>query len=155
MTAILTLADIAYCAALIDNLAALRSRDVEGSELPVVQISGKHPVLPWLGEVTGTRVIPTRRAYSRHQCTEHCPDRHAHLTSTSARWSVTGMRATIVLAACEPHMRVQAAAARRLVDLGLRVQYQGQVVNDMAARGWPVPDLAEHTRARVPLAVTR
>ena len=144
-------ADIAYCAALLDNLAALRTRDFQGSELPVVQISGRHGVLPWLGEITGTRVIPTRRAYTKHNCTAHCPDRHADITSESARWSITGMRATIVLAACEPFMRVQAVDARRLIDLGMQVQYQGQVVVDMRERGWPIPELEPHVRARVPI----
>lgn len=153
----LPVADLGYVAALIDALAALRARTVpdSGTEVPVVQISGKHAVLPWLGEITGTRVVETRRAYTKHNCTTHCPDRHADITSVSYRWSVTGMKATIVLAAVEPYLRAQAADARRLIDLGLGVHYQGQTVNDMAARGWPIPDLTPHSRARVPLAVAQ
>lgn len=145
--------DIAYAAAILDNVAALRTRDHQGSTLPVVQVSGKYGSLVWLGEITGTKVVETRRQFTRHNCTEHCPDRHADIVSRSFRWSVTGIRAAIVLAACEPYMRVQAAAARRLVDLGLALAYQGQVVNDMGALGWPIPDLAPHPRARVPLAL--
>lgn len=151
----LTTADIAYTAALIDNLAALRTRDYQGATLPVVQVSGRYGSLAWLGEVTGTKVIETRRQYARHNCTDHCPDRHADITSKSYRWSVTGVRAAILLANCEPFMRVQAATARQLVDLGLAVSYKGNVVNDMHALGWVTPDLPAHPRARVPLTVAR
>jgi len=151
----LTTADVAYAAALIDNLAALRSREVSGSVLPVVQVSGRYGSLAWLGEITGTKVIETGRQYTKHNCTTHCPDRHADITSRSYRWTLTGIRAAIVLANCAPHMRVQAATARRLVDAGLAVSYQGQVVNDMHARGWEIPDLTPHPRARVPLALAR
>ena len=147
--------DIAYAAALIDNVAALRTRDYQGSTLPVVQVSGRYGSLVWLGEVTGTKVVETRRQFTRHNCTQHCPDRHADIVSRSFRWSVTGIRAAIVLANIEPFMRVQAATARRLIDLGLAVAYQGQVVNDMAALGWTIPDLPVHPRARVPLALAR
>lgn len=147
----MTEADIAYMAALLDNMAALRSRSLGPSVLPVIQISGKHAILDWVASVTGTKVIPTVRSYTRHQCTEHCPDRHNHLESSSRRWSVTGMRATIILAACEPFMKVQGATARSLIDAGLGVQYQGQVVNDMRDRGWPIPELSPHERARIPL----
>jgi hypothetical protein len=59
------------------------------------------------------------------------------------------MRATIVLHTCLPFLRVQQVEARQLVDAGLGVQYQGQVVVDMRRRGWSVPDLEPHTRARV------
>lgn len=149
----LSTADIAYAAAIIDNLAALRTRELATSVLPVVQVSGKYGSLAWLGELTGTKVVETRRTYLRHQCNEHCPAPHAHIESRSARWSVTGMRATIVLYTVEPFLRVQAAAARDLVAAGLAVQYQGQVVNEMHSLGWALPELPHHPRARVPLAL--
>lgn len=151
MDVTLSKADLAYCAALIDNLAALRTRRAGPSDLPVIQVSGKWGVLSWLGEITGTKVIETRRKYTRHNCTEHCPDRHAEIVSRSGRWSITGMRAVIVLLNCEPYLRVQAARARELIDAGLAASYQGSVVNDMAKRGWAIPPLPEHPRARVPL----
>lgn len=144
-------ADLAYAAAIIDNLATLRVREYRDSTLPVVEVSGRYGALPWLGQLTGVRVIPTNRSYQRHGCAEHCPDRHLHIESTSCRWSVTGMRATIVLAAVEPHLRMQAVDARLLIDAGLRVQYQSQVVVDMRERGWPIPELPEHTHPRVKL----
>jgi hypothetical protein len=147
----LSQADVAYCAALIDNLAALRTRQVGPSTLPVVQVSGKWGVLSWLAEITGTKVIETRRKYTRHNCTEHCPSRHSDITSRSGRWSITGMRAVIVLLNCEKYMRVQESRARELIDAGLAATYQGQVVNDMRRRGWEIPPLAEHPRARVPI----
>lgn len=148
----LTTADVAYAAAIIDNLAALRTREIGGgSTLPVVQVSGKFGSLLWLGEITGTRVIETSRKYTRHLCTEHCPAAHSEIESRSGRWTVTGMRATIMLYNVQRYLRVQAAAARQLIDAGLGVQYQGQVVNDMRKRGWDIPDLAPHPRARVSL----
>lgn len=147
----LSTADIAYAAAIIDNLAVLRAREYRNTTLPVVEVSGRHGALPWLGELTGVRVIPTARSYLRHGCAEHCPTKHQHIESASFRWSVTGTRATIVLAAVEPYLRVQAAKARELVEAGLAVQYQGQVVNDLREHGWPIPALPEHPRARVPL----
>lgn len=147
----LSTADVAYCAALIDNLAALRARTLGPSTLPVVQVSGKWSSLSWLADLTGTKLIETNRKFSRHNCVEHCPDRHAHIESRSARWSITGMRATIVLANCEPYLRVQAPKARELIDHGLGVQYQGQVVRDMRQRGWVIPELTPHPRARIPI----
>jgi hypothetical protein len=147
----LTTADVAYAAALIDNLAALRTREVGPSVLPVIQVSGRYGSLMWLGEVTGTKVIETSRKYQRHNCEEHCPTPHQSVESRSGRWSATGMRATIILANCEPFLRVQGERARDLIDAGLGVQYQGQVVNDMARRGWAIPDLPEHTHPRVRL----
>lgn len=151
----LGVAELGYVAAVIDNLAALRTRDLGPSVLPVVQVSGRYGALSWLGEITGTKIIPTNRRYTRHNCTEHCPDRHAEIVSSSARWSLTGMRATIVLAAVEPYLRVQAARARELIDAGLGVQFQTTVVNDMAQLGWPIPALEPHPRARFPLEVVR
>lgn len=150
---LLTQTDIAYCAAILDNSAALRSRALGPSLLPVIQVSGRYPALEWLGEITGTKVIDTRRGYSRHNCTEHCPDRHAHIQSESRRWTVTGMRATIVLVNVLPYLRYQCDRAQVLLEQGLSVQYQGQVVNEMASLGWQIPDLPEHSRARVPLTV--
>lgn len=145
--------DIAYCAAVLDNLAVFRQRGTSASQLPVIQISGKLQVLSWLGQVTGTKVIETRRGYTKHMCTQHCPDRHADIRSTSGRWSVTGMRATIVLTNVLPYLRFQRQKAQELIDLGLQASYQGQVVNEMSQLGWSIPELPLHARARVPLTV--
>ena len=55
----LTVADLAYIAALIDTRGALTSRTVRDAVLPQVAISGRpFPALQWLGEVTGVRVVP-------------------------------------------------------------------------------------------------
>jgi hypothetical protein len=146
-------ADLAYAAALIDNLASLRVRTLGQSRLPVVEISGKYAGLPWLGEVTGTKVVETKRNYSRHNCTQHCPSAHAEIKSYSMRWSITGMRASIVLHNVLPFLRVQADDAHALMDYGLTLSYKGQVVNDLAKIGWKIPDLPAHPRARVPLEI--
>lgn len=149
----LSATDLSYAAALLDNFAVLRLRETAASSLPVVMASGKHPSIPWLGEITGTKVIETRRGYTKHMCTQHCPDRHADITSLSKRWSVTGMRATIMLSNVLPYLRFQSEKARELIEVGLQVQYQGQVVNEMQILGWSIPELAQHARARVPLTV--
>jgi hypothetical protein len=145
----LAVADLAYAAALVDTLAALRTRKVGPSELPVVQVSGRVDVTAWLAEVTGTKVIPTHRKYNRMDCVEHCPERHTHIVSESGRWEVNGARATIMLIAIEPYLRVKGAEARRLIDFGLASGYKTNVINDMATRGWPIPELREQPRARL------
>ena len=129
-------ADKAYIAALIDSLGKLTSRVVHRDELPVVSIQGKHAVLPWLAEVTGVRVMELEKNYTRHQCTEHCPDKHMPIESWTYRWQVTGARAAVVLSNVEPYLRLQAAGARRLIDMAQAVEFKPPTVQDMLDRGW-------------------
>lgn len=140
----MTPADLAYIGALVDNLGKLTTRVVTRDELPVLTIQGKHAVLPWLAEVTGVRLIELDKSYSRHQCSEHCPDKHMPIESWTHRWQVTGARAIVVLYNVEPYMRVQDHEARVLLRLGGLVQVKGTTMNDMARLGWatPVPAVA-------------
>jgi hypothetical protein len=132
--------DFAYVAALVDNLGKLSSRVVHRDELPVVTIQGKHAALPWLAEVSGVQLMQLDKSYTRHQCSEHCPDKHMPIDSWTHRWQVTGARAIVVLWNVEPYMRAQAAEARRLLRLGGLVAVKGTTIFDMAERGWPLPD---------------
>lgn len=143
--------DLAYTAALVDMHGALTVRAVRGTELPQITIQGKFAVLPWLAEITGVKIIEVIKGYSKHQCSDHCPDRHMEIQSVSYRWQLTGTRAVVVLHNIEPFLRQAGPAARRLIDTGLSNGYQTTVANDMHARGWELPTLREQPRARVSL----
>lgn len=140
-------ADLAYVAALVDTLGKLTTRVVNRDELPVVTIQGKHAILPWLAEATGVKIMRLDRNYTRHQCSEHCPDRHMGIESWTYRWQLTGARAVALLAAIEPHLRLQGREARRLVEVGRGVVFKPATVADMGRRGWVAPELAGHLSA--------
>ena len=142
-------ADLAYAAALIDSFAVLTTRRVGEAELPQVTIQGKVAALPWLAEVSGVKVIEVAKDYARHQCSEHCPDRHTRIESTTRRWQLTGARATVVLYSVEPYLRVQARTARGLVEVGQGLGFKTDVVNDMTRLGWTIPELRSQPRARI------
>lgn len=134
--------DRAYVAALLDAFGRLTSRALStGVELPEVSIQGRVAALDWLAEVTGTKVVEIPKGYNKHQCAEHCTERHTRVDSMTRRWVVTGARATIVLHNVEPFLRVHGALARNLVWVGQRVGYKDAVARDMAGRGWTVPEL--------------
>lgn len=141
--------DFAYAAGLIDALGVLTLRAQPGtlSDLPVVTISGNPVAVGWLAERTGTKVVQTKRDYTRHRCTEHCPEAHDQIVSTSSRWSVTGTRATIVLHTVMPYLRAQHEMATELVARGLTIGWKGSVVADMTALGWSVPELKTQPRS--------
>lgn len=149
----LSQADLAYIAALLDAFALLRLRDVNGTSLPQVTIQSKRVAsLDWLAEVTGVAVMGISKDFHRHQCTDHCPTKHTRIEAKTRRWQLTGARATIVLHAVEPFMRVQGREARLLVEEGLTIGYKTDVVNEMRALGWAIPELKEQPRARVAVA---
>lgn len=153
----MTEGDLVYAAALVDTMAALKVRRTAGQDLPALILQGsKHRgrAVSWLCEATGSKVTAIHRDYNRPNCVHHCPQPHVHVESDSGvRWSVTGMKATIVLAAVMPFLRFQREDAEKLIKLGLQVGYSTSVVNDMARRGWPIPELKHQRRARVALAV--
>lgn len=147
-------ADLAYAAALVDTFATLKLRALpSGTDLPEVVLQGKRiAALDWLAAVTGSKVAVIGKDFHRHQCSEHCPDKHTRIESSTRRLVLSGARATIVLHALAPFMRVQGAEARRLADAGRVLGYKTNVVNDMRRLGWAVPELREQPRARVVLA---
>lgn len=138
-----SVADKAYLAAIVDTLANLRTRTTERSVLPEVQVNCPNlDLLAWLGQVTGTAHFQTRRDYLRHVCTDHCPSAHAHVRSTSGRWSVTGTRATVLLIGVAPYLRLRTGEAEELIGVGLAAGWKPATVTKMAALGWPVPERA-------------
>jgi hypothetical protein len=143
--------DLAYAAALVDTLAVLKVRVIDSAELPVIALTtARHEAaVRFLAKLTGTKLTPLVKDYTHRGCNEHCPDKHKHMQSEGARWQVTGVKATIVLANLAPYMRAQRREAMRLIEIGRTVGYKGQVVNDMAQRGWKIPELKPQPRARV------
>lgn len=143
-------AECAYAAGLIDALGVLSLRSQPGtlSDLPSVVVSGNSVAVGWLAARTGTKVVTVKRDYTRHRCSEHCPEAHDEVKSLSSRWSVTGTRATIVLFNVLPFLQVQGEAAGELVSAGLTIGWKGQVVEDMRTLGWTIPTLKTQPRAR-------
>ena len=134
-------ADLAYVAALIDTIGGVRTRTVGDTVLPYVYAHGKIEYLTALGELTGTKVIETRRTYSRAGCTQHCPEAHQHIVSRSGRWSVTGVKATVVLWNIRPYLRIHADAARTGIVIGTAAPFKPATPLKMRALGWHIPDV--------------
>lgn len=140
---------LAYAAAIIDTLAVMKTREVGPTKLPEVTINARHAAaLTWLGEQTGTKISKITRDYHRGGCGEHCPEPHIHIVSVSGRWSITGVKATIVLHNVLPYLRIQRVEAIDLVTAGQTIGYKGQVVEDMRDRGWDIPLLKPQPRMR-------
>jgi hypothetical protein len=134
----------AYIAGVIDLLGVIRLRVTpQGTQLPSVAInSGNIPMLQYLAKTTGTRAITTRRQYVKAGCSEHCRTKHQHVTSVSGRWSVTGVKATVVLWNIEPFMRLQSDQVRTALLVGLHTGFKPATVAKMTQLGWDVPDFA-------------
>lgn len=155
MTKRLDVRDLAYAAALIDTLGVLSLREVGPSQLPNVAIQGRFvETLRWLGDKTDTKLSTIARDFTRSACADHCPQPHVHIKSTSVRWVITGVKATIVLHNLAPFMRVQREAALTMVEAGRGIGYKGQVVEAMRAMGWDIPELKKQPRARVSVTNT-
>lgn len=153
MTALVP-ADLAYMAALIDNLAVLKTRLVNGSDLPaIVLTTTRSPeAVRFLARCSGSQVTTLVREYNKKGCIAHCKQPHLHIDTTGHRWQVTGAKATIVLHNLLPYMRVQKDLARKLIEAGRTIGYKGQVVNRMRELGWDIPELKPQPRARVPIS---
>jgi hypothetical protein len=143
-------ADLAYMAALVDNLAVLKTRQVNGSELPVVAltITRSEDAVKFLAGNTGSKVTPIVRQYNRKGCADHCMIAHLHVDTVGHRWQVTGVKATIMLHNLLPYMRVQVVQAQRLIELGQSIGYASSVAARMRELGWHIPELKHQPRAR-------
>jgi hypothetical protein len=133
---------MAYLAGVLDTRAVVRTRLVPGSVsvLPFLAVScGDVDLLSWLGGLTGVGVTTTARGYDKHRCLEHCTEAHEHITSVSGRWSVSGVRATVVLCATREYVHFQSGAWERSLACGLAADRKEATVAKMAALGWPLP----------------
>lgn len=134
--------DLAYLAAVIDTKARVKTLQLPtGSVIPVVHMSSPDmELLQYLGKLTGISPFITRRSYEKHRCTEHCPDQHDHVTSESARWSVSGAKATVLLAAIQPFIRFQKAEIDTAINVGLDAPVKTGTLKKMIALGWALPE---------------
>ena len=140
---------VAYVAGIIDTTGVIRTRMVQDTELPYVAVSGSNEgMLRFLAEVTGAKVTITRRSYMKAGCSVHCKEKHQHIQSISGRWSVSGVKATVLLHNVRPFMRLQAAEAAAALDVGLRTGFKPATVQKMSDLGWSVPEFDETYRRR-------
>ena len=144
--------EIPYFAGIFDASALFRTRVITGGTLlPVVQVHGLPvPMLEVLAEATGTKVITVRRDYHRAPCSDHCTDRHNHVLSVTGRWSLTGAKATVVIAAVLPYLRVQHKEAREVLEVGLVAPRKAASFGKMADLGWPLPTSPDTLRLVTP-----
>lgn len=131
---------VAYAAAVIDTQGVIRLREAGGTLLPMVALhSPNMELLDWFAEITGTKVTRVTRDYQRAPCVDHCQERHQHIKSVSGRWSVTGVRATVLLFNVRSHLRFQIDAAQEALAVGLSAPFKPATPKKMEALGWEVP----------------
>lgn len=139
---VLSAGDLAYLAGVLDTRAVVRVRYTEDSAtaLPYIAMSsGDAALMSWLGQITGVRSIVTSRRYDKHRCLEHCDKAHDHITSVSGRWSLTGVRATLVLLATREWIRFHVEDWEKGIEAGETAGRKAATVRKMTALGWPVP----------------
>lgn len=127
----MTEAELAYVAALVDTLGRLWTRKVHADELPMLTIQGKHEILLWLAEITQVKLMRLDRAYSKHNCTEHCPTRHQDIASWTYRWELNGGKAIVLLEAIEPYLRLKGREARKLIEASQVIAFKPKLMADM------------------------
>ena len=133
---------LGYIAGILDANAIFRIRTTPGgTRLPGVFVHGlPAPILRVLSESTGTKITMVTRDYSRTPCAEHCEVPHSHVVSVSGRWSVTGAKATVLIAAVLPYLQAQVSDAEEVLEVGLAAPRKSNTFNKMAALGWPLPE---------------
>lgn len=133
--------DLAWCAGITDTLGAFKVRQTStGAALPTVSISTvKFAIAERLASLTGTAVTTVQRKYTRMGCGDHCTEAHLHVDSTTARWSLTGARATVFLSAVLPYIRSANAKADALdlIRVGLEAPHKPGTLTKMYELGWP------------------
>lgn len=132
---------IVYVAAVLDSQAVIRTREAHGVVYPFVALSGGNvELLRLLAGMTGMKAVVTRRSYAKAGCAEHCQEKHLHVVSVSARWSISGAKATVVLAAVLPFLRLQVEEARTALLVGLGAPHKPATLRQMERLGWPIPE---------------
>lgn len=133
---------LGYIAGILDANAIFRIRTTPGgTRLPGVFVHGlPGPILQVLAKHTGTKITMVTRDYQRTPCAEHCEEPHSHVVSISGRWSVTGAKATVLIAAVLPYLQAQASDAEEVLQVGLAAPRKSNTYNKMASLGWPLPE---------------
>jgi hypothetical protein len=131
-------ATLAYIAGVIDVMGRISTRAVGDADLPQVAVScSNEALLRWLGTLTGVRPFLTTRSYHRHACGTHCPTPHSEVTSVSGRWVVSGVKATVMLRALRPMLRLQAEDADAALLAAHEAHFKPATLRKMLALGWP------------------
>lgn len=131
--------ELAWCAGVIDCLGLIKTRAMKtGSELGYVAVSTtKIDILDRLADLTGVRAITVHREYKRLGCNQHCEEPHLHVSSTTARWSLTGSRAVVFLTAIEPFLRAKKGLANDVIAAGQMAPSKPATIKKMYELGWP------------------
>lgn len=130
----------AYMAGILDALGLFQVRRVQERDLAKVALhSTNGPLLEWVGAATGTKITEVKRNYARYGCDEHCNEKHIHVNHSSLRWSVTGVRATILIHSVLPHLVLQSETAEQVLDATADAPYRKPTAEAMAALGWTLP----------------
>jgi hypothetical protein len=134
---------LAYVAGVIDMQCNIKTRRTqEGTELPMLAMYGPNvAMLKYLASLTDTKMVVARRSYMKAGCSQHCKEKHQHIQSVSGRWTLTGMKATVVLYNIRPFMRLQTDAVTSALNVGLTAPFKPAKLDRMAALGWELPDL--------------
>lgn len=138
----ITDAELSYMAAVIDVQGNIRVMETQGGTLlPRVMLSCPNlALLDYFGSMTGMKPILVKRSFDRHRCSIHCEEAHDHITSVTGRWSVSGAKATVMLAAIEPYIRFQKAETEEALKVGLAAPKKPATPAKMKALGWPIPE---------------
>jgi len=136
---------LAYVAGVLDMQANIKIRTTpDDTELPFLAMYGPNvPMLEYLASLTATRMVVTRRSYVKAGCAQHCREKHQHIESVSGRWTLTGMKATVVLWNIRPYMRLQTEALTSALTVGLTAPFKPAKLRAMAELGWDLPDLGD------------
>jgi hypothetical protein len=130
---------LAWCAGVIDTLGSIKTRPMDtGSELAYVAVSSARiDILQILADMTGSAVVTVRRDYKRLGCGEHCTEAHQHVLSVTGRWSLTGAKAIVFLAAIEPYLLTKQEEAGKALAAGMDAPHKPATLKKMYELGWP------------------
>ena len=136
----LTSEQIAYLAGIIDVKARISIKRIADTFLPRVATSSPNPALNLiLGEATGMKPVDHTRNYTRVGCDQHCTEKHLHVLSKTTVWSVTGMKATVLLHNVLPYLQLQRREAELALQCGLQAPFKKATIKRMTDLGWPIP----------------
>lgn len=142
----------AYLAGIIDTMGIIRTREMRGDNPPIPYVGLHTPNLQissLFAGVTDTKVTTVTRKYNKAQCTEHCtPDSHVHVNSVSHRWSVTGVKATVMLHNIKPYLVFKTDEANEALRVGMVANYKPATWRKMQLLGWEIPDLSDQKGKR-------
>lgn len=134
----------AYVAGIIDMVGLIRLRPMKNGNPPIPYVgvsTNNKQVVDFLAGLTDTKVTVTHRKYGRHRCTQHCPTPCSDVDSTSYRWSVTGAKATVLLANIKRYLMFKTTVANEALEAAREANYKAATMRKMTVLGWDLPNL--------------